>query len=158
MTTPSRRPAGRWSSVHLVGSCAPAVILALTACGGDRSEQQEGAPAAPRAIILQPANGDTVGREVRVVLGAEGVEVVAADGQRVAGLGHHHLFIDADLPPADAAIPAGVPGVVHIGTGAGEWTLSGLAPGEHRIIAVLAYGSHVPMEGVATDTVRVVVR
>ncbi len=63
-----------------------------------------------------------------------------------------------DAVPAGAAIPAGVPGIVHLGTGAGEWTVSGLAPGEHPIIAVLAYGNHVPMEGVAADTVRVVVR
>lgn len=110
-----------------------------------------------RAVMLQPADGDTLDPEVRVVLGAEGLEVAAADGQRVEGRGHHHLFIDADPTPADSVIPAGVPGVVHIGTGAGEWTLT-LAPGQHRIIAVLAYGNHVPMEGVATDTVRVVVR
>ncbi|MBI3983207.1 MAG: DUF4399 domain-containing protein [Gemmatimonadetes bacterium] len=109
-------------------------------------------------MILQPATGDTVGAEVRVILGAEGVEVAAADGQRVATRGHHHLFIDADVTPGDAVIPAGVPGIVHIGTGASEATVSGLAPGQHRIIAVLAYGNHVPMEGVGTDTVVVVVR
>lgn len=108
--------------------------------------------------MVQPAEGDSVGSEVRVVLRAEGVEVVAADGQRVEGRGHHHLFIDTDPTPPGAVIPAGVPGIVHIGTGAGEWTITGLAPGEHRLIAVLAYGDHVPMEGVATDTVRVVVR
>ena len=129
--------------------CLCSAIWVAAACGGE--------PTA-RAVILQPADGDTVGPEVRVVLGAEGVEVVAADGQLMAGRGHHHLFIDTDLTPAGAAIPAGVPGIVHIGTGAGESTVSGLAPGEHRIIAVLAYGNHVPMEGVAPDTVRVVVR
>ncbi|MBI2401141.1 MAG: DUF4399 domain-containing protein [Gemmatimonadetes bacterium] len=129
--------------------CLCAALWAVAACGGE--------PAA-RAVILQPADGDTLGSDVRVLLGAEGVEVVPADGQRVAGRGHHHLFIDTDPSPPGAAIPAGVPGIVHLGTGAGEWTVPGLAPGEHRIIAVLAYGDHVPMEGVATDTVRVVVR
>jgi hypothetical protein len=117
-----------------------------------------GSEQAARAKILQPADGDTVGTEVRIVLGADGVDVVAADGQRTAGRGHHHLFIDTDPMPPGAMIPAGVPGIVHIGTGADEYTVAGLAPGEHRIIAVLAYGNHVPMEGVATDTVRVVVR
>ena len=124
-------------------------LWAVAACTGEP---------ASRAVILQPADGDTLGTEVRVVLGAEGVEVVAADGQRVAGRGHHHLFIDTDPTPPGAPIPAGVPGIVHLGTGVGEWTASGLAPGEHRIVAVLAYGDHTPMEGVATDTVRVVVR
>jgi len=125
------------------------VLWAAAACGGEP---------AVRAIILQPADGDTVGAEVRVVLGAEGVDVVAADGQPTPGRGHHHLFIDTDPTPAGSVIPAGVPGIVHLGTGAGESTVSGLAPGEHRIVAVLAYGNHVPMEGVATDTIRVVVR
>lgn len=129
--------------------CLCAALGVAAACGG-------GPPA--RAVILQPADGDTVGPDVRVMLQAEGVDVVAADGQQTAGRGHHHLFVDTDLTPAGAAIPAGVPGIVHIGTGAGESTLSGLAPGQHRIIAVLAHGNHVPMEGVATDTVRVVVR
>jgi len=129
--------------------CLCATLSAIAACGGE--------PAA-RAVILQPMDGDTIAPEARVVLGAEGVEVVAADGQQTPGRGHHHLFIDADLSPTGAAIPAGVPGIVHIGTGARESTLSGLTPGAHRIIAVLAYGNHVPMEGVATDTIQVVVR
>lgn len=127
----------------------PLVLWAVAACSGEP---------APRAVIVLPAEGDTLGPDVRVALGAEGVEVVAADGQRMAGRGHHHLFIDTDLSPPGAPIPAGVPGIVHIGTGASESSVPGLAPGEHRIIAVLAYGDHVPMEGVATDTVRVVVR
>ena len=143
---PERFHGGRLMRVtHLILVCALGVAAA---CGGTPP---------PRAVILQPADGDTVGPDVGVVLGAEGVDVAAADGQRVEGRGHHHLFIDGDVTPADSVIPAGVPGVVHIGTGAGEWTLT-LPPGEHRIIAVLAYGNHVPMEGVASDTVRVVVR
>lgn len=125
------------------------MLCGLAACVGEP---------ASRALMLQPADGDTLGPDVRVVLGAEGVEVVAADGQRVAGRGHHHLFIDTDPTPPGTVIPAGVPGIVHLGTGASEWTIAGLAPGEHRMIAVLAYGDHVPMEGVATDTVRVVVK
>lgn len=129
----------------------------LAACGGERAAERAAAPPA-RAMIVQPADGDSVGPDVRLTLGAEGVEVVAADGQRVQGRGHHHLFIDTDLTPPGSVIPAGVPGIVHIGTGASEWTVSGLTPGAHRIIAVLAYGDHVPMEGVATDTVRVMVR
>ena len=129
----------------------------LAACGGDRAAERQAAPPA-RAMIVQPADGDSVAPDLQVTLGAEGVEVVPADGQRVEGRGHHHLFIDVDPTPADSVIPAGVPGIVHIGTGASGWTVSGLAPGTHRIIAVLAYGNHVPMEGVGTDTVSVVVR
>jgi hypothetical protein len=152
MTTPRRYPS------RLTPVCLAAATVALASCGGERPGQQAAQAPAPRAIILQPASGDTVGPEVRVVLGAEGVEVVAADGRRVEALGHHHLFIDTDVTSTGAAIPAGVAGIVHIGTGAGESTVSGLAPGEHRIIAVLAYGNHLPMVGVGTDTVLVLVK
>jgi len=132
--------------------------VVIAACAGERPAPEQ-PPAAPSARILQPADGDTVvSPDVHVMLGVEGVQVVAATGQRVEGQGHHHLFVDRDLTPPDSVIPAGVAGIVHIGTGATEYTLSGLAPGAHRIIAVLAYGNHVPMAGVASDTVRVVVK
>jgi len=132
--------------------------LASLSCGGGRPDTRAAPPPVARAVIAQPADGDTVGSDVHLALQAEGVEVAAADGQHVAGRGHHHLFIDVDLTPPDSVIPAGVPGIVHIGTGASEWTAAGLTPGAHRIIDVLAHGDHVPMEGVGTDTVRIVVR
>lgn len=149
----------------IVRRCALLALVAVS-CGrggrgGDEAPpaQAGAAPAmGPRAIIVSPADGDTVGPEVRVTLRAEGVHVVPADGMRVLGQGHHHLFVDTDPTPAGLPIPAGVPGIVHIGTGDSAWTLSGLAPGAHRLIAVLAYGDHVPMTGVAPDTVRIVVR
>lgn len=132
--------------------------FACVGCGGGRPDAREAAPPAARVVIAQPADGDTVGSDVHFVLQAEGVDVVAADGQHVAGQGHHHLFIDVDPPPPDSVIPAGMPEIVHIGTGASERTLTGLAPGPHRIIDVLAYGDHRRMAGVGTDTVRIVVR
>jgi hypothetical protein len=153
MTTSARYP-----SAFILAGASAAALVSFSCGGGDRGGEQAAQAPAPRAIILQPASGDTVGPDITVVLGAEGVEVVAADGQRVAGRGHHHLFIDVDVTPTDSAIPAGVAGIVHIGTGATQSTVSGLTPGQHRIIAVLAYGNHVPMEGVGTDTAVVVVR
>jgi hypothetical protein len=136
-----------------------AALVAVACTGaGDRPSAETPTTPSSRALILSPADGDTVPPDVLVRLGAELVEVVPADGQRTPGRGHHHLFIDADPSPAGDPIPAGVPGVVHLGTGVSEYAIQGLTPGRHRIIAVLAYGDHVPMDGVATDTVHVVVR
>ena len=84
--------------------------------------------------------------------------VEPAQGERVAGRGHHHIFVDTEVTPASEPIPKQVKGIIHLGTGASQFTVKGLTPGEHRLIAVLAYGDHVAMERVAADTVRVVVR
>lgn len=129
-----------------------AVLLAgaaaLAACRGQ-----------PPAIvrIVEPAEGAVVsGRSVRVVLAADGVEIApAADLRR--GTAHHHLFLDGDVTPPGDTIPAGVTGILHLGRAQTEFTFDSLAPGAHRIIAVLADPWHVPLPNAATDTVNVTV-
>ena len=110
------------------------------------------------ATILSPTEGDTVGSDITVTLGATGVTIEKASGVRVEGIGHHHLFLDDNVTAADQPIPPATPTTVHIGTGANEWTFKGVPAGPHRIIAVVAYGDHVPMSGVRADTVNVVVK
>lgn len=134
-----------------------AVLLALSGCTASRDRAEPSVQAAPGAELLAPEEGDTVSLPVTIRLRSRQVQVVAASGQRVEGEGHYHLFVDADLPAADSPI-AQAPGYIHIGTGAAEWTLSDLPQGPHRVIVVLGYGDHVPMAGVATDTVHFVVR
>ena len=144
-----------------------ALSFTLIACGGEEAADAPAtggdAPAAlapapmPRAEIVMPSDGAEASGEVSITLRAEGVIVEAASGTRDPGRGHHHLFLDTDLSPPGEPIPAGVPGIIHIGTGAEEYVLTDLTAGEHTIIAVLAHGDHVPMEGVATDTLRITV-
>jgi hypothetical protein len=71
--------------------------------------------------------------------------------------GHHHLFVDTDVTPMGEAIPAGVPGIIHMGQAQTEFTVEGLAPGPHRIIAVVADGLHVPITPPMMDTINVTV-
>lgn len=129
-----------------------AAALLVAACAGRPAPMSETAA----SHILSPADGDTVPPDFVVRLGVSGERVVPATGMRVEGEGHHHLFVDADLTPADSAIPK-TDGIYHIGSGADSLQLQGLTPGRHRIIARFAYGDHVPMPGVATDTIWVVV-
>lgn len=112
-----------------------------------------------RAVeIAEPADGVVLaGPDVRVVLEAHGVDIVPAGNQQ-ENSGHHHLFIDADLPSMDEPIPAGQPGVVHLGGGQTEYVIEGLAPGQHRVIAVLGDWAHVPVETVSADTVTFTVQ
>jgi hypothetical protein len=126
--------------------------VVLAACGPSR------APATPSAgvRIVEPAEGATVTLPFTIRLEATGVRVVPADGQRTPGQGHHHLFFDVAPTPGESVIPK-TNEIVHLGSGATEFKVESLAPGPHRIIAVMANGAHIPLTDVAPDTVNVTV-
>jgi hypothetical protein len=108
--------------------------------------------------IDTPANGDTVrGSAVHITLTARGVELAPAAEER-PGTAHHHLFLDVETGPLDHAIPAGVTGIIHLGRAQTEFQWDSVAPGPHRIIAVLGDSKHVPLVPLATDTVHFVVQ
>jgi hypothetical protein len=67
---------------------------------------------------------------------------VAPAGTDKANTGHHHLIIDADLPPADAPVPADAQHV-HFGGGQTEVSVE-LSPGEHSLQLLLGDMNHVP--------------
>lgn len=141
MSIPGRREA--WGVV-LAG-----VVLVLATCRGRP-------PATVR--VVEPADGATLpGPGVRVVLEVQGVPLAPAAEQR-PGTAHHHLFLDTDLTPPDDTIPAGVTGILHLGRAQTEFTFDSVAPGPHRIIAMLADAWHVPLRPLAVDTVRITVR
>ena len=136
---------GLWS----VLACLLGTAVLLAACSQK-----------PRATvtITSPGNGDTVrGSAVHVTLAAHGIELAPAAEER-PGTAHHHLFLDADTGPLDRAIPAGVTGIIHLGRAQTEFHWDSVAPGPHRIIAVLADSKHVPLVPPATDTVHFVVQ
>lgn len=155
-TTPARR-------IPLLG------LALLVACGGEPPAETEGAPEAPAPAaetaeamaavsILEPADGaEVAGPAVTVRLEASGVDIVPA-GDMTPGTGHHHLYLDEDLGPAGTLVPT-IPGrVVHLGTGESEYVFETVAPGQHRLIAVVADGAHVPLQPWVTDTVTFTVR
>ncbi len=108
--------------------------------------------------IVEPVDEATVnGPDVRIVLSAAGVEIAPASEER-SGTAHHHLFIDRPLTRPSDTIPAGVTGIIHLGRGQTEFVLQGLEPGTHSVIAVLADWAHLPLDPLATDTVRFTVQ
>jgi hypothetical protein len=129
--------------------------------GGARNAYAQGMPkpaSAPHERIVEPKAGATVtGTSVHVVLEAQGIEI-APVAEHKAGTAHHHLFLDTDLSPADQPIPVGTPGIWHGGKGQTEYTFENVAPGPHRLIAVLADPNHVPLHPLAVDTVRFTVK
>lgn len=130
-----------------------AVALAVTACGNSRNSNT------PASVVIgAPASGDTVrGTAVHIELAANGVELAPATEER-AGTAHHHLFLDVDPGPLDQKIPSGVTGIIHLGRAQTEFHWDSVAPGPHRIIAILADWQHVPLPGAAADTAHFIVQ
>ncbi len=116
-------------------------------------------PAVTRTVtILSPTAVDGAsGPSVTVQLAVDGFEIRPA-GDTTAGSGHHHLYLDADLTPAGEPVPT-VPGsIIHMGDASTEYTFEGVAPGEHRLIAVVGDAFHVPLQPWVVDTVVFTVR
>ena len=133
----------------------------VSACGGeppaDSAETQTPAAATTAATatvtIASPTDGSAItSADVTVTLTVDGMQIVPA-GEMAPGTGHHHLYLDADLTAPGTPVPS-VPGsIIHIGDGTAEYTFEGVAPGEHRLIAVVADGIHVPLVPPVVDTV-----
>lgn len=128
------------------------LALLVTACARDTAPPPPAGP--PVGVeILAPMPVSLVGDSLMVRLGATGAKVVAATGTRVEGEVHHHLFVDVDVTPEGAPVPK-AEGIYHLGDGADSIRIA-LAPGRHRLIAVLAWGDHVPVAGASRDTITV---
>ena len=119
--------------------------LMLVACSDSASVQ-----------IVLPAEGPfEEGSSVMVTLEVSGLTIASA-GTTDPGTGHHHLMIDRDLPVGGLPIPS-FPGQVHLGQGQLEYEIEGLDAGEHRVIAVVGDGTHIPLDPWVVDTVRFVI-
>lgn len=123
------------------------MLLVAAACA------KEAAAPDISVMITNPAEGSTItGSAAHITLGVSGIELAPAAEAR-PGTAHHHLYLDVDFPGAETSIPMGMPGVVHLGLAQTEFHWDSLAPGQHRIIAVLADPAHVPIRPFVTDTV-----
>ena len=131
------------------------VPFATVACGGSGDDTESDAPPAVDApvgtvSIDMPTAGAQVSSAVTVQLSST-VQIVPA-GDLTPATGHHHIYLDADLTAADVPVPS-VPGsIIHMGDGSSTYTFEDLAPGEHRLIAVVADGVHVPLQPWVVDT------
>lgn len=105
---------------------------------------REKAPAGAKVFFIEPKDGATVGREVHVKFGIEGLAVKPA-GDATPESGHHHLLIDVkELPPLDAPIPTDA-NHRHYGKGQTEDTIT-LEPGTHTLQLDFADLKHVQFD------------
>jgi hypothetical protein len=110
--------------------------------------------AAPKVSIVSPAAGSTVtGPKVEVKLSFQNFKTVAAGGAVADGEGHAHLFVDRDPVTAGTAIPTGEATIVHLGAAPFDTRTIDLAPGSHKITAVLGDSTHKALTPLASASV-----
>lgn len=112
-----------------------------TVCGGPAMAPRTPSTEGARVYFVTPADGDTVSSPVHLEFGLSGMDLVPA-GDKRPGSGHHHIIIDADLPPFDQPIPADAQHV-HFGDGRSMTELT-LSPGRHTLRLLFGDYLHIP--------------
>lgn len=114
-----------------------ALIVVFPVLADARSPSPQGA----KLYFIEPKDGATVTSPVRVIFGLEGMGVAPA-GVEKANTGHHHLIIDAELPPLDEPVPAD-DNYRHFGGGQTQTTIK-LPPGKHTLQLIMGDQNHIP--------------
>ena len=129
-------------------------LLPLVASAADSGPTPSTEGASVR--IISPVDGEDLDGPVTVVFGLTGMGIAPAGVER-AGTGHHHLIIDAHLPPMKKVIPLSE-NYRHFGGGQTQVTLA-LEPGEHTLQLLLGDHNHIPHEPpVYSEIIRIRVR
>ena len=126
------RLAPRLIAVALIGVAATQIAAA-------RTESPKGAA----VYFHYPLNGSHVPETFKVRIGLRGMGVAPAGVQK-AGTGHHHLLIDAPIPPLDQPIPND-PQHIHLGGGQTEVVVT-LPPGKHTLQLLVGDHDHIPLD------------
>ena len=112
----------------------PIIVIAVYACATASQPK-------PRVFFVEPQNGATVGQDVKVVMGIEGMEIKLA-GDMTPDTGHHHLVVDAPMIAEGEIVPVDKPEQYkHFGKGQTETTIK-LTPGKHTLTLQLGDGAH----------------
>jgi hypothetical protein len=121
-----------------------ASFLAVAAISGTARAQQGGpTPSAPGAAVyfIDLKDGATVAPKFTVHFGLKGMGVAPA-GSDKENSGHHHLLIDAEVPPLDQPIPSDF-NHLHFGAGQTEAEVT-LPVGDHTLQLLLGDKNHIP--------------
>jgi hypothetical protein len=134
-----------------LGVGAPGSECLASESGIARSERPEDAA----VYFITPSDGQTVSSPVTVRFGLRDMGVAPA-GVDKENTGHHHLIVDADLPPMDLPIPKNEH-YRHFGAGQTEVELE-LEPGTHTLQLLLGDQNHVPHDPpVVSERITIVV-
>ena len=118
-----------------------AALAAVVLVGSPAVAQQSTMPQDARVYILWPSDGQVIKGAFWVRMGLSGAGIAPAGVQK-ANTGHHHLIVDAELPPMDQPIPNDH-NHLHFGLGQTEARLD-LPPGRHTLQLLLGDENHIP--------------
>lgn len=100
------------------------------------------APKDAEVYIIWPHNGAVItGGKFWVRMGLRNMGV-APKGVEMANVGHHHVLVDTELPPAGEQIPSDR-NHLHFGAGETEARIE-LPPGKHTLQLLLGDHNHIP--------------
>jgi hypothetical protein len=97
-------------------------------------------PAGAKVIFKNLKNGASVTSPFKVLMGVEGIKLDTA-GPVIAGVGHHHLLVDAEDSIASGTMVPKDSTHLHFGKAQSETELK-LAPGKHKLTLQFADGLH----------------
>ena len=118
------------------------LVLIIMPINGHADNTVSPSPEGATVYIISPAHGETVGENVTVKFGLQGMGIAPA-GLDKANTGHHHLLVDAEkLPEAGKPMDKEA---LHFGGGQTETTIA-LPKGMHTLQLVLGNYLHIPHE------------
>ena len=126
-----------FSFVSALGLMGFAAAPLLAEDGLPRSER----PSDAKVYLIVPEDGQKLRSPIVVRFGLSGMGVAPAGVDKVR-TGHHHLLVDAELPPVGLPIPKNTQ-YRHFGGGQTEAVLE-LPPGEHTLQLLLGDHLHIP--------------
>jgi hypothetical protein len=144
-----RRYLGRTSV--LAGICL--ALPLVSALAQDNKGGPTPSPAGAAVYFVDPKDGATIPTKSTVHFGLRNMGVAPAGSDR-PNSGHHHLLIDAPVPPLNEPIPNDF-NHLHFGAGQTEAEVT-LTPGDHTLQLLLGDKDHVPHNPpVMSDRLRV---
>lgn len=126
-------------TVHVAGPGAAPVAAATPRTGGTAARHPS--PKGAKVYFVYPTNNSYVSTTPVIRFGLIGMGVAPA-GVDKANTGHHHLLIDAPLPPFDQPIPNDF-NHLHFGAGQTEAKVT-LPLGVHTLQLILGDENHIP--------------
>ena len=132
-----------WHATALI--VALFLLVAVIDCDPAIAEERRGgpSPSGPGAEVyfVDLKDGATVPGKVTLYFGLRNMGVAPAGSNR-ENSGHHHLLIDAELPPLDQPIPSDF-NHLHFGGGQTEAEIT-LKPGDHTLQLLMGDKDHIP--------------
>jgi len=113
-------------------------------------------PAGAKVSFKNLKNGASVSSPLKVQMAVENIKVDTA-GPVIAGIGHHHLFIDAEDSLAAGTMVPKDSSHLHFGKGQTETEVK-LAPGKHKLTLQFADGLHRSYGGKLSSVITVDVK